>query len=238
MYLFYKCTDPACEFSAHVSGSPTELDILMSQEHVCPKCKRILKNSNTFTGYYKRKVLKLGFKEFYGAVNGMGLPEETVTHKEPVVAMLRACQIINVDADEVDGRCIINSVTLDNGVTLHFAASGYGAAVFKATRGEDYASIWSKRKNIKQPVRGREFTEKHCPRSCGDTSNGSQVHRRVRKDADSPHDNGERTAVPAFGGYQSESEGYTKVVRPAIKREDWWSRSESKKEESKDEDTK
>jgi len=234
MYLFYKCTDPACAFGVHVSGSARELEILMGQQHVCPKCKRVLKSSTTFTGYDKREVLKLGFKEFYGAVNGMGLPDETVTHKEPVVAMLRACQIVGVDADEVAGRCIINSVTLDNGVTLHFAASGYGAAVFKATRGEDYASVRSKCKNIKQPLRGREFTEKHCPRSSGDAIDGGQVHGWVRKDPNPTGDHDKSTAVSTVGGNKCESKSHTKVVCPTIKREAWWSSASEEKSENED----
>lgn len=238
MYLFYKCTDPACAFGVHVSGTADELNILMKQEHICPKCKRVLKYSPTFTGYDKREVMKMGFKEFYGAVNGMGLPNETVTHKEPVVAMLRACQIVDVDAEEVEGRCIINRLTLDNGVTLHFAASGYGAAVFKATRGEDYASFWSKRKNIKQPLRGRELTEKHCPRGCGNTTNDGEVHGWLRKNPDPISNLGKRATVSAIGGCQPESQGHTKMVRPAITREAWWSCAEGKKESGEDDSSK
>lgn len=222
MYVFYRCVDPKCGFSAHVSGSRTELDILMGQQHLCPHCNSTLIASTTFQGHGNRNVKKLVFKEFYNAVNGMGFPNETVTHKEPVIAMLKACRVVDVDADEVDGRCIVNSITLDNGVTFYLAASGYGAAVFKATRGGDNASNWTDDKLYKQSVRGRKLAEKHCPRSSGDTSHGSKIHGRVRKDPDPlvHHDKG--SVLPTVGGHKLQSKSSPEMVLKGSKGEANW----------------
>ena len=79
--------------------------------------------------------------EFWTASNGFGLPDEIVVGVESVQAMLLAHKVVAVDLEETDTkRAEVKNIKLDNGVTLHFAASGGGAVIFKATREKKNAS--------------------------------------------------------------------------------------------------
>lgn len=131
-YLYYLCINNECGFSAKVSLEPDEANTLSALGAECPLCGESLHKRSLHTAGHDYR--ELTFKEFVYATNGLGLPEEIVTHLEPIVGMLESSKIVKVKAEEFDDRCVIKSVTLSNGVTLHFAASGNGAVVYKATR--------------------------------------------------------------------------------------------------------
>jgi len=131
-YLYYFCTNDECKFCAKVSLEPGEANTLSALGTECPLCGDSLRKRSLYTDGYDYRGLT--FKEFIYATNGLGLPEEIVTHVEPIVGMLESSKIVKVKAEEFDDRCVIKSVTLNNGITLHFAASGNGAVVYKATR--------------------------------------------------------------------------------------------------------
>lgn len=217
MLVFYRC--PSCGFEARVSGKTRELEFLVNQKHDCPICVAGLNRVSLSSA---RKAESFSFQEFYSAVNGLGLPNETVTHIEPVVAMLKACQIIDVDASEVDERCIIHSVTLDNGVTLHMAASGHGAAVYKATRRKDDASSRTKFSLHEQYFRGQGSAEKHGARRNRDTDSGGEVHRRLREDSDEAGGDDRRSTVPSPPGCERQGEGRAEMAGEANRREAEW----------------
>ena len=131
-YMYYVCSK--CNFYVRVTGCIDELDDLARKEYSCPECDvRLEVNGKRLPG---RTFVVLTKSQFISAINGMGLPSETVTHVEPIVAMLKSSRVVDVKAFERDGRCFIHEISLDNGVTLHLAASGYGAVVYKATRGK------------------------------------------------------------------------------------------------------
>lgn len=233
MLAFYQCKH--CGFGARVSGERKDIEFLVHEEHHCPVCECGIQRT-TASSMWNMTVKRLTFQEFYNAVNGMGLPNETVTHKEPVVAMLMACKIESVDASEVEERCIINSVTLDNGVTLHFAASGYGAAVYKATRRGIDASSRTKYVLHEQYFRGPSTPKKHSARGGGDANPGGEVHRRVREDADASGGDDRRTTIPSPPRHQRESEGLPEVAHNSNRREGEWPASPKEEKDQEAED--
>jgi hypothetical protein len=130
--LYFKCSE--CDFYTEVPVDDKSKKLLVSGETLkCCVCDNALIGSRIpFDD--GGKPIHLSFGDFYKAVNGLGLPIQSVTSKEPIVAMLLAHKIVDVDITDAGDRCVINSISLDNGAVLHMAASGFGAAVFKVTR--------------------------------------------------------------------------------------------------------
>lgn len=123
-----------CPYVFRVFGDDEEIRELTERWYECPACKKRLESGFGKPPGVLYSSDDLSPKEFLDYVNGLGLPDETVTHVEPVMAMLKSSPIEQVKAHERDERLIIQWVRLENGVTLHFAATGHGATIYKATR--------------------------------------------------------------------------------------------------------
>lgn len=87
-----------------------------------------------------KDAMKITGKQLYQAVNGMGLPDESPTNLESVVAMLIAHPIKSVGAEEVGGKVYLHELHLSNGVTVHLSSGHKGAQVLKLTKGKPNAS--------------------------------------------------------------------------------------------------
>lgn len=200
-----------------MDGKEEQLDLLTSEGRSCPSCgcQLVIRTSIS-----NRSARRFTFQEFYSAVNGLGLPNETVTHKEPVIAMLLAHRVVAVEAREIDERCIIDSITLDNGVTFHMAASGYGAAVYKAIRRKPDASLWTEHELYQQYLRGHSSPKKHRTRGARDANPGCEVHGRLREDADAVGGDDRRTTIPSSPRREREGESRSELAGEADSRED------------------
>lgn len=216
-YVYYHCN--GCQFLAKVVGTWSEiLDLTKFAEnetyrslYVCPLC-----GQHQLIGLAHKPpggaVQDLTFEEFSNAIKGLGLPEETVTHIEPVVAMLKSCRVVDVKATEVDNRCVLSQLTLSNGITLHLAASGNGAVVYKATRGTHASSRTSECRN-QQQIRGRVAAKEHGARGVPSSCVCCEVHGRVRQDSDAAGSDSGGAALPPGHCCVGESESDTEVVR-------------------------
>lgn len=102
----------------------------------CPMCHKGQMIHTSKPGPLDPKDTEITTDEFMFFLAGLALPGEVVTQKEPVVAMLLAHRVVKVDATSVNDRCVVESILLDNGVRLYFAASGMGAVVWRAVREE------------------------------------------------------------------------------------------------------
>lgn len=151
---------------------------------VCPLCKKgsfFSVPTVSATGWVPITV-----NEFMFFLEGLAMPGEVVTQKESVVAMLLAHKIVDVDADNANDRCVLNSVKLDNGVRLFLAASGMGAVVWRALREEnENASDGNGTSHDHEPVRD-EAQEEHAPGSGQSGSCDCQLHRREGGEGDAP----------------------------------------------------
>lgn len=175
MSMFIECDNKECDFSAKVSGLPYEMSKLIRYGQYCPQCNEPMEllpsdaNVEDFSPKYE-----LSYSQYFAAVNHLGLPQEVVSCKEVVSSMLLAHKVVEVDIEEKFDRCVVNSLTLDDGVTFHFAASGMGAVIFKATRRNTNAS---KRTNDSGEPEGEQPSK--LSSSCDIyTYESGQVHRR------------------------------------------------------------
>jgi len=100
----------------------------------CPVCFSVSVVPTTIrkTG---QPIAELTAQQFWTATNGFGMPDEIVTEPETIEAMLLAHRIKGVKLHHtVSRRVVVSELELDNGITLHFTASGEGAVIFKSTR--------------------------------------------------------------------------------------------------------
>jgi hypothetical protein len=131
--MLLRCTTCRAIFQLEGQHDPLEGD-LREGPVKCPFCLQ--------TSIVPTAVRDLGScpheltaEQFWQATHGFGLPDEIVTEPETVHAMLLAHRIVDTRLLKApSGRVIIDSVLLDNGITLHFTASGGGAVIFKSTR--------------------------------------------------------------------------------------------------------
>lgn len=129
----YRCQ--ACgHTSKHVTASLKEIKYKLRKLFDCPECGETKAFERQAVSSLHPVDHSITADQFMFYVEGLADPGEVVTQQEPVVAMLLAHMVVEVDAESTDDRCVINSLTLNNGVKLHFAASGKGAVVWKATR--------------------------------------------------------------------------------------------------------
>lgn len=80
--------------------------------------------------------MTLSLLELYRAVNGYGLPDEIQTDPTVVEALLKSSPVSSVSTEMSGKRVILNSITLENGSTIHLAPSSRGACVLKITKGK------------------------------------------------------------------------------------------------------
>lgn len=121
-----------CEKAFLVHGDEDLLKKCVETEASCPHCETDLAMGRGSSNY---EGVELDVADFWRAVHGFGLPDEVVAGHEAVEALLLAHKVTAVDVNKtVTGRVEIRSLTLANGVKLHFAASGAGAVIFKATK--------------------------------------------------------------------------------------------------------
>lgn len=164
-----------CDYSVVVRGRND--DPRVKGPIRCPECKK---------GNFKRTLMgplaldkgAITVDELMFLVAGLAMPGELITQEESVVSMLLANKIVDVEACSLIDRCVIESILLDNGVRLYFAASGMGAVVWRATREEkEHASVRDGSSNNDESVREAEGKEEHGP---GDRESGasySKLHR-------------------------------------------------------------
>lgn len=125
-------TCAACLKGFRVHGNKELLKKCVEVEARCPHCDTQLE-----VGYSSksREHIELDVGDFWRAVHGFGLPDEVVAGHEAIEALLLTHRVAAVDANKTrTGRVEIRSLTLANGVKLHFASSGEGAVIFKATK--------------------------------------------------------------------------------------------------------
>ena len=124
------CHECRKEFRVH--GDEEMLQKCVEVSARCPHCELTL-----VVGHSSRSTecVELSVEDFWRAIHGFGLPDEVVAGSEAIEALLLAHKISAVDVkNTMTGRVEIRSLTLANGVKLHFAAAGTGAVIFKATK--------------------------------------------------------------------------------------------------------
>ena len=80
-----------------------------------------------------KEPLELTVKELYAAIHGNGLPDEIPKDVLVVEAMLLSSKIKKVETDTIHSGIYLNSLTLENGVTIHLGG-GIGPRVVKVTK--------------------------------------------------------------------------------------------------------
>lgn len=79
--------------------------------------------------------IRLNAVEFFRALCGFGTPEEIGIEPESIRAFLLSTQVTDMLVKRApSGRTILDRLDLDNGVSLHLAASPHGAMIYKITR--------------------------------------------------------------------------------------------------------
>lgn len=71
--------------------------------------------------------------EAFAALHGLGLPKERDCKLLAVAEYLRGNSVSDVRGVTVNGRAVVESITLSNGLCLHFGASSHGAVVYRVT---------------------------------------------------------------------------------------------------------
>jgi len=133
--MFLRCHSCDAKFDLRGDHEPLEEDVKKGAVK-CPMCfdySVVLTSvKNKLKGQVPTELTK---QQFWAATHGFGLPDELVTEPEVVEAMLLAHRVKKVNlAKTVSGHVVIYELGLDNGITLHFTASGAGAVIFKSTR--------------------------------------------------------------------------------------------------------
>jgi hypothetical protein len=134
-----KCTFTcfACSHDFRVIGDEELLRKCVSVDPKCPHCEGALKLGSAMVER-GHTTTELAVGDFWSAIHGFGLPEEVVAGPEAIEAMLLAHMVVEADVKKTTtGRVEIRSLTLNNGVKMHFAASGEGAVIFKSTKEEE-----------------------------------------------------------------------------------------------------
>lgn len=131
--MFVRCS--SCQGTFKLEGEHEALDADLANGAVaCPLCSEWSASAVTVRmgDAAKHHLTK---QEFWAASNGFGMPDEVVTELEFVEAMLLAHKIVSVKLrHSASKRVIVDALILENGITLHFTASGDGAVIFKSTR--------------------------------------------------------------------------------------------------------
>ena len=126
---------PECHEQFQLAGEHEALMNDLNKGPVkCPVCFSVSVVPTTLkkTG---QLVVELTAQQFWVATNGFGMPDEMVTEPEAIEAMLLAHKIKKVKLHHsASRRVVVDELELDNGITLHFTASGEGAVIFKLTR--------------------------------------------------------------------------------------------------------
>ena len=119
--------------------SPHIVESIFRSKGTCPRCKEGLLS---ITGYDKKFSHKVDVtaEDLWKAIHGLGLPGEEAG-VDSVEHILKTYKVdsFSILSSNRSERCIINSITFrkeDDVKTIHFAASGEGAAVFKVTTEE------------------------------------------------------------------------------------------------------
>ncbi|MHA2335074.1 MAG: hypothetical protein ACXAEU_23800 [Candidatus Hodarchaeales archaeon] len=146
LYLQFKFSDKWAQTS-FTKDQTKKLNILINNGFikkelppVCPGCdaEALLPVFNNLVDCVGRfEEIYLTFDEMWGALNGMGFPEEQVTLNKinrlmtrNIIAKLDICEGPNKD------RVIIKTITFDNGETAHFTISSGLACIYKITKEE------------------------------------------------------------------------------------------------------
>jgi len=125
----FACLD--CGKNFIVRGDEDLLRKCVSESVECPYCGITLKLGR------EKDCVEEAFEveEFWRAAHGFGLPEEVVAGPEAIEALLLAHRVSSVDVRKtVTGRVEVRTLTLANGVKIHFTSSGEGAVIFKTTK--------------------------------------------------------------------------------------------------------
>jgi hypothetical protein len=96
-------------------------------------CRGRLKKTNCVV--VSARLIDAG--DLYVALGGGGLPEErSLADPKHVKLLFEGRKILALELEHASGmRSFIRSITLDNGVVMHLAASTQGATIFKVTGG-------------------------------------------------------------------------------------------------------
>lgn len=131
--MYLRCAGCRELFQLEGEHEPLEDDLRRGTVK-CPLCFQLAVSMTSFT-MGEPVGHQLTAQQFWMATNGFGMPDEIVTEPEAVEAMLLAHKIKKVKLHHsASRRVVVEELELDNGITLHFTASGEGAVIFKSTR--------------------------------------------------------------------------------------------------------
>jgi len=138
--IYIACTSTSCSFTAGVqAGEEAELDNLVGvnsdwypDKYPCPVCGEACAVSTALPAESK-EVAHLTVQEAFAAFSGAGLPNEQECSAARVKALLLEKRIEDVRVRHIrgTGRCTVERIVLEGGVTLHLAASAHGACVHR-----------------------------------------------------------------------------------------------------------
>ena len=134
------------------------LERLLSSEPNCPMCfDHVLRPTTIAQGY--KITLTLSAEQLWLASNGAGLPEQRAG-KDRLEKIIYGSRIVEADlVEHTYGRCVIEWLRLDNGMTLHFALSGSGPTIYKVTTGEYDARKGSELRDDGAEARAEEHAD-------------------------------------------------------------------------------
>lgn len=139
MILTTSCDRCSCTFRIFMTPEESHLLDQLEKDGLA-ECPRLcggsiqVKTSSDISSL--KEPLTLSLRELYQAVNGYGLPDEIQTDPVVVESLLKSSKVVSVSTELSGKRVILNSLTLDNGSTLHLVSSSRGACVLKITKGK------------------------------------------------------------------------------------------------------
>ncbi len=137
---WYRC--PKCTTSYLIQSSDPELHLIKAKKSVrCPnylECEGHLVK-RTFNNKVKTidNARWISALDLYQAAAGIGLPEERNCSPKDIRNLLTGARVREVHIEEAPDpkKCILLSMTLENGKTIHVSSSVKGAIVYKVTNG-------------------------------------------------------------------------------------------------------
>jgi hypothetical protein len=81
-----------------------------------------------------KKPLRIGGKELYQAVNGLGLPDEIPSSSELIQALLKSETVKKAIIEDSNGRLYLHELHMSGGTIIHLTGGLKGAEVLKVTK--------------------------------------------------------------------------------------------------------
>jgi hypothetical protein len=131
-----------CGLVIEINGDPQRVKDLLGREIwgemlPCPRCElgQAIRDIELPDEQIPEAQIELTPEEYFRALHGFGFPDEINCPPEVIRGLLLTNQVVGVGVSLAPKqRTVLNSIELENGLTLHLGISTQGPVVFKITR--------------------------------------------------------------------------------------------------------